>query len=87
MQQILEKIKEFRTFSHLLFIDFKSAYDSTDGEWMYEAMNELNIPEKLIRFVKRITSNMQSQIKIQSNLSAPFIIHKGVQQGDALNQI
>ena len=32
LQQILEKIKEFRTFSHLLFIDFKSAYDSTDGE-------------------------------------------------------
>ena len=29
-------------------------------------------------------SNMQSQIKIQSKLSSPFIIHKGIQQGDAL---
>jgi hypothetical protein len=27
---------------------------------------------------------MQSQIKIQSKLSSPFIIHKGIQQGDAL---
>ena len=27
---------------------------------------------------------MQIQIKIQSKLSAPFIIHKGVWQGDAL---
>jgi len=49
----------------------------------YEAMNELNIPKKLIRLVKRIMCNMQSQIKIQLNLSAPFIIHEGVQQGDA----
>jgi hypothetical protein len=86
LQQVLENMKEFGTSSHLLFIDFKSAYDSTDKERMYEAMNELNIPEKLIRLVKRIMSNMHSQIKIQLNLSAPFIIHKGVQQGDVLNQ-
>jgi len=51
---------------------------------MYEAMNELNISPKLIRVVKRIMSNMPSPTKIQSNLSAPFIIYKGVQQGDAL---
>jgi len=35
-----------------------------------------------------IMSNLQSQIKIQSKLSAPFIMHikvtKGVQQGDTL---
>jgi len=31
-----------------------------------------------------IMSNMQSQIKIQSKHSALFIIHKSVQQGDAL---
>jgi len=31
LQQILEK-KEFRISSHLLFIDFKNAYDSTDRE-------------------------------------------------------
>jgi hypothetical protein len=74
-------MKEFRISSHLLFIDFKSVYDRTDREQMYEAKNELNIPEKLIRLVKR---NMISQIKIQLKISAPLITHKGVQQGDAL---
>ena len=49
---------------------------------MYVAMNELNVPEKLIRLVKMIMYNLQIQIKIQSRLSAPFIIHKGVQKGD-----
>ena len=47
------------------------------------AMNELNIPQKLIRLVT-IMSNMQSQIKIQAKISALFIIHRGVRQGDAL---
>jgi len=35
-----------KEFSYLLFIDFKSVYDSTDREHMYKAMNELNIPPK-----------------------------------------
>jgi hypothetical protein len=51
---------------------------------MYVAMNELYMSQKLIRLVKIIMSNMQSQIIIQSKLSAPFITHKGVRQGDAL---
>jgi len=54
---------------------------------MYVAMNELNIPQKLIRLVRMIMPNMQSQITIQSKLSAPFIIHKGVRQGDALARL
>jgi len=77
-------MKEFRISIHLLFIDFKSAYDSTDREKKYVAMNELNIPQNLIRLMRMIMSNMHSQIKIQSKLLAPFIIHKGVRQGDAL---
>ena len=84
LRQILEKIKECRISIHLLFIVFKSAFDSTDREQMYVAMNELSMPQKLIRLVKMLMSNMQNQIIIQSKLSAPFILHKVVQQGDAL---
>jgi len=76
-ENFLEKIKEFRIYIYLLFIDFKSVYDSVDRKKMYVAMNGINIPQKLIRLLKMM-SNMKSQIKIQSTLSAPFIIHKGV---------
>jgi hypothetical protein len=68
----------------LLFIDLKKVYDSSDREQMYVAKNELNIPQKLIRLVKMIISNIHSQTKIQSKLSAPFIIHKDVIKGEAL---
>ena len=77
-------MKEFRIFICLLFIDFRCAYDSHDRVQMYVAMNELNIPQKLISLVKMIMSNMKNQIKIQLKLSAPCIIHKGFQQGDTL---
>jgi len=51
---------------------------------MYVALNELNISETLITLVRLTISHTQSKIKIQSKLSAPFIIHKGVRQGDTL---
>ena len=78
LRQILEKMKEFRISIHVCFIDFKIAYDGIDREQMYIAMNELNIPQKLISLVKMIMFNMQSQIKMRFELSAPFIIHKSV---------
>jgi hypothetical protein len=49
----------------LIIVDFKSACNRIDREQMYEAMNEVYIPEKLMRLVKMIISNMQNQIKIQ----------------------
>jgi hypothetical protein len=54
LQKILEKIKEFRISIIILLTDLKSAYDNNEREQMYEAMNELNIPEKLIRLVRMI---------------------------------
>ena len=39
LRQILEKMKEFRISIHLLFVDFKSAYDSNDRKQTYVAMN------------------------------------------------
>jgi hypothetical protein len=59
-------------------VDVESAHESTDREQMYVAMNELNIPQILISLVRMILILMQSQIKIQSKLSAPFKIHEGV---------
>jgi len=52
--KILEKMKEFRISIFILFTDLKSAYDNNDREQMCEAMNELNIPEKLIRLFRMI---------------------------------
>jgi sorting nexin-29 len=51
---------------------------------MYVAVNEVNMPQKLIRLVKMIMSNMQSQIIIQTKLSTPFTKHKGVRQDNGV---
>jgi sorting nexin-29 len=51
---------------------------------LYAAMEELNIPQKLIALVKATTNNTQCQVKIQNKLSEPINVTNGVRQGDAL---
>ncbi|PSN43351.1 hypothetical protein C0J52_15555 [Blattella germanica] len=85
IRQILEKCKEFGIDTHHLFIDFRSAYDSIDRNNLYAAMEDLEIPKKLITLVKVTMENTQSKIKIQNKLSNPVTIKNGVRQGDSLS--
>jgi sorting nexin-29 len=84
LRQILEKCSEYGKDTHPLFIDFKAAYDSIDRSSLYAAVEELNIPQKLIVLVKATVNNTQCRVKIQNRLSEPINIKNGVRQGGAL---
>jgi hypothetical protein len=52
IRQILEKKWEYNGTVHQSFIDFKKAYDSINGEVLYNILLELGIPRKLVRLIK-----------------------------------
>ena len=84
LRQILEKTIEGRIETHHLFIDFSTAYDSVNRASLYNAMEEFEIPHKLIKLVKATMDNSQCRVKIQADLSDPFITRNGLRQGDSL---
>ncbi|CAG9839544.1 unnamed protein product [Diabrotica balteata] len=84
LRQILEKAQEFNIDMYHIFVDFKAAYDSVLRPSLYNAMNELGIPKKLICLIKVTMAKMLSAVKIQNDSSTPFQIHRGLRQGDAL---
>ncbi|XP_073979057.1 uncharacterized protein [Rhodnius prolixus] len=84
LRMILEKGREYKMQTHHLFIDFKSAYDSIEREELYRAMEELNVPKKLIRLVRLTMSTVRCTIRVQAGTSEEFLTRKGVRQGDAL---
>jgi hypothetical protein len=59
VRQILETCSEHGKDTHHLLIDFKAAYDSIDRRRLYAAMEEMNIPQKLIALVKATMNNTQ----------------------------
>ena len=85
MRQILEKCYEYNIEMHVLFIDFKQAFDSTDRQKTMQILQELRIPNKLVRLIKMTNQNMEAGVKIENLTSNTFSISSGVRQGDPLS--
>ena len=84
LRQILEKTTEFGIDTYHLFIDFKAAYDSILRGKLYQAMNQMKVPKKLIDITKMTMSKVVCAVKIQNSVSRKFETERGLRQGDAL---
>jgi len=70
---------------HVLFIDFKQVFDSVDRQKAIQTLQELRIPNTLIRLIKMTLQNTEASVKIENLTSKPFSISSGVRQGDPLS--
>jgi hypothetical protein len=70
---------------HVLFIDFKQAFDTVDRQKTIQIIQELRIPNKLVRLIKMTIQNTEASPKIENLTSKPFSISSGVRQGDPLS--
>jgi hypothetical protein len=69
----------------MLFIDFKQAFDGINRKRLFEAMDKMGIPEKLIRLIRMIMCQNKARVKIDNQISALFEFKKGVKQRDGLS--
>jgi len=70
---------------HVSFIDFKQAFDFVDRQKIIQMLQELRIPNKLVRLIKTTIQNMEGSVKIGNLTSNPFLISSGVRHGDPLS--
>jgi sorting nexin-29 len=73
MRQILEKCYEYNIEMHVLFIDFKQAFDSVDGQKIIQILQELRIPNKLVWLIKMTIQNTEASVEIENLTSKPFL--------------
>jgi ribosomal protein L22 len=71
MKQILKKCYEYNIEMHVLFIDFKQAFDSVDRQKTMQILQELRIPNKLARLIKMTLQNTEARVKIENLTSQP----------------
>jgi hypothetical protein len=81
----LEKHYEHNQDLHILFVDFKQAFDSIDRYKLYQAMEDMKIPHKLIRLVRMTMKNTTARVKITNTLGNNFTFNAGIRQGDGLS--
>jgi len=64
---------------HVLFVGFKQAFDSTKRIWIYEILQQTEIPTKLVRLIK------EGRNILEYNLSEKLSVFQGVRRSDALS--
>uniref|UniRef100_A0A8D8PVV0 Craniofacial development protein 2 n=1 Tax=Cacopsylla melanoneura TaxID=428564 RepID=A0A8D8PVV0_9HEMI len=85
LRQIMEKCNEHDIDLHILFIDFQQAFDNVKRQKVEEALEDLEVPNKIINLIMMTMKRSKAQVKIDNHLSNPFEINKGVRQGDGLS--
>lgn len=63
VKQIIVKSHEIDKDVHLLFVDFKAAYDSLNREKLWKLMDRLGIPGKIIRMIRACVIGSKCKVK------------------------
>jgi len=83
----MEKHYEYAKDLHMVFVDYKQAYDSVNREKLWEALKTFGIPLKIIKMVQLCNSETYSKVKLGNEVSMAFEIKSGLRQGDAMSPI
>ena len=71
----------------VIFFDIKAAFDSVWHEGLIYKINDLKLPEYLLRYIVSFLNNRTGCIEIENVLSAPFILQSGTPQGSPLSPL
>jgi hypothetical protein len=87
IKQIYENSYEYNIDLHIVFLDFKQAFDSVNKSLISECLKKCKIPRKLIRLTGLTLKNTAAKVKINNELSESLIGNTGFKQGYPLSAL
>lgn len=84
---IIEQVAELQNTLHLVFVDFKKAFDMLLHHNIWKTMKRKGIPDKLINLIKAQYTNFMCRVLHKGNLSDPIECKSGVRQGCILSPL
>lgn len=62
----------------ITFVDLRKAYDSNHRGSLIKILRHLGLHPKLIKLIKLIKSNTNSEVKFRNKISQPFEVKTGL---------
>lgn len=87
VKQLVEKHYEFDNDLHLLFVDYKQAYDSVNREVLWDTLTTFGIPAKIVKMIKLCMNKTKCKVRFNQHISEEFEVRTGLRQGDALSPV
>ena len=70
---------------HLIFVDFRKAFDSVIHTKLFEMLRRLGMAEDLVRIIENLYGNAHGTISWKGHISTPFPTPAGVRQGCSIS--
>ena len=84
LDQLLERVREYKLPLCLLFIDYEKAFDSVELNAVLRALVEQGIDSNYVELIKYANTGCSTNIKLfHRDIRIP--IEKGVRQGDPIS--
>ncbi|KAI4890612.1 hypothetical protein NFI96_004370 [Prochilodus magdalenae] len=69
----------------LLFLDQEKAFDRVEHGYLWKVLENLGFSSCFIAMIKVLYSDIESVLKVNGGLCAPFQVHRGIRQGCGLS--
>jgi len=76
-----------RRHSAVIFFDIKAAFDSVWHDGLIYKLNDLRLPQYIIKYMISFLNNRTAAIEIENVLSCPFNLMSGTPQGSPLSPL
>lgn len=87
IRTIIEKSLNMDKELFLAFLDLKAAFDQVPRKYIWEALQELQITNKLVNVIKSLYNNVKGKVRLNAQISKQFCIDKGVKHDDSLSPL
>ena len=84
LNNILEDKIQFNKEIHLIYIDFKKAYDSVEHWALKQILTYYKIPESIVNLIFNIHNKSKSFISLNIGDTEEFNLNRGIRQGDGI---
>ena len=69
----------------IIALDQEKAYDKIRHDYLWKVLNTFNLPSTFIKTIKALYAEARTQVAINGFFSDPFVVTRGIRQGDPLS--
>ena len=85
--ELLDYLEAQQQPGFLMFLDFASAYDRVDRDWLYKCMDALGMPASAIRWARLLLAGTCARVLVNGHVSRSVSVASGVAQGSPLSPL
>ena len=80
-RQLVEKSREHKTKTYILFVDLRKAYDSVPHQALWQVLLEYGIPPVVVNLLRSLHDGMKAEVTVDGSVTPEIEVQNGLCQG------